>query len=118
MSYQYLIYSIQITEGRTNLCKYTSFFWEWRRLVRNNPLSPRIYSDLTSLKPATELFGIDVQLPTVLTNANSKYSIAVQKSFSKLLGRLRPEIKNAVTLQSDPGDDGIIEGQTYTGIVV
>jgi hypothetical protein len=93
------------------------FFWEWRRLVRNNRLSPSVYSDQTSLRPATELFGVDAQLP-LLTGANSKYSLDLQASFGKLLGRLRPDIKNRVTFQSDPNDNGMVEGQTYTGIVV
>lgn len=110
-------FRINTWEGLTRNFPTAIFFWEWRRLVRNNRLSPSVYSDQTSLRPATELFGVDAQLP-LLTGANSKYSLDLQASFGKLLGRLRPDIKNRVTFQSDPNDNGMVEGQTYTGIVV
>ncbi|KAL3775877.1 hypothetical protein HJC23_000536 [Cyclotella cryptica] len=109
-------------EGLTRNFPTSIFFWEWRRLIRNNPLSPNLYygpgKDQSSLKPAVELFGIDAQLSSILTSDNSKYSKALQDSFGKLLGRLRPGLKQRVSLQTDPGEDGTIDGQTYTGIVV
>mmetsp|Transcript_27936 Transcript_27936/g.58548 ORF Transcript_27936/g.58548 Transcript_27936/m.58548 type:complete len:493 (+) Transcript_27936:302-1780(+) len=44
------------------------FVWEWRRLVRNNPLSPNMYGSTERLKPAEELFGVESQV----ANANAK----------------------------------------------
>ncbi|KAL7490299.1 hypothetical protein ACHAW6_016076 [Cyclotella cf. meneghiniana] len=109
-------------EGLTRNFPTSIFFWEWRRLIRNNRLSPNLYygpgSDQSSLKAAVELFGIDAQLSSTLTSDSSKYSNALKESFVTLLGRLRPGLKKRVSLQTDPGEDGTIDAQTYTGIVV
>jgi hypothetical protein len=89
------------------------FFWEWRRLVRNNPLSPKVYgSPETRLKPATELFGVDAQLA-----ATGGSSLRLQSRFS-LLSKLRPSVAQKISLQADTGDNGLVEAQTYTGILV
>jgi hypothetical protein len=88
------------------------FFWEWRRLVRNNPLSPKVYgSPQTRLRPATELFGIDSQLSAIDGNGTRL------DRFS-LLSKLKPSIAQRISLQASTGDDGLVESQTYTGILV
>jgi hypothetical protein len=89
------------------------FFWEWRRLVRNNPLSPKVYgSPQTRLRPATELFGIDAQLSAIDNNSAGGFA----DRFS-LLSKLRPSITQRLSLQAATGDDGLVESQTYTGIL-
>eukprot|EP00980_Cylindrotheca_fusiformis_P022002 scaffold8881_cov73-Cylindrotheca_fusiformis.AAC.1 len=85
------------------------FFWEWRRLVRNNPLSPNIYGTAQRLRPATELFGVDSQLAAAMGGVTSRFS---------LLSKLRPSVAKRISLQTDTGDDGLVETQTYTGILV
>lgn len=95
------------------------FFWEWRRLVRNNPLSPQLYAgpgnSLTSLRPATEIFGVDAQLPAIAND--SKYNAASRDGFA-LLGKLRPSVAQRISLQADPEEGGLLESQLYTGILV
>ena len=86
------------------------FFWEWRRLVRNNPLSSKVYGTAPRLRPATELFGVDAQVSA----ANGGGSTS---RFS-LLSKLRPNVAQRISLQADTGDDGLIAAQTYTGILV
>ena len=47
-------------EGLTHNFPTNIFFWEWRRLVRNNPLSPNLYygpGKESSLKPARNYLG-------------------------------------------------------------
>jgi len=86
------------------------FFWEWRRLVRNNPLSPSLYgSEQTRLQPARKVFGVDSQImaatgPTVLDRGS-------------VLKQLRPSLAQSLSLQTDTGDSGEVESQTYTGIL-
>lgn len=85
------------------------FFWEWRRLVRNNPLSPSLYgSEETRLQPARKVFGVDSQIsaatgPTVLDRW--------------VLKQLPPSLAQSLSLQTDTGDSGVVESQTYTGIL-
>eukprot|EP00977_Amphora_coffeiformis_P000954 scaffold202_cov180-Amphora_coffeaeformis.AAC.6 len=90
------------------------FFWEWRRLVRNNPRSPSLYgSPQTKLRAANELFGLPAQL--VATNAKNE---ALRTRLTSILRRVRPSVAQTVTLQTDTDDAGEIASQTYTGIVV
>jgi hypothetical protein len=88
------------------------FFWEWRRLVRNNPLSPTaVYgSPQTRLRPAPEIFGIDAQVA-------SRTKRFLQDRFS-LLSKLRPSVAQTLSLQADTGEGGVVEAQVYTGILV
>ena len=90
------------------------FFWEWRRLVRNNSRSPSLYgSPQTKLLSASETFGLQGQLGT--TNTNNK---ALQERLTSILQRIRPSAAQMVTLQTDADDTGEIASQIYTGIVV
>ena len=85
------------------------FFWEWRRLVRNNPLSTVVYgSAQTRLRPATEIFGVDAQL-VAANKLKDRFSV---------LSELRPSVAQRISLQADTGEGGIVESQTYTGILV
>ena len=92
------------------------FFWEWRRLVRNNPLSPNLYSNVPRLQPARKTFGIDNQV-----EASNKY---VPKSKSKIQDRfsvlsdLQEGIQKRLTLQASVEEGGVVESQVYTGILV
>lgn len=80
------------------------FFWEWRRLHRNNPLSASVYgSPQTRLKPATELFGVDSQ--------------ALYIDRFSLLQKIRPSVAQRFSLQVETTGD-VVESQTYTGILV
>ena len=88
------------------------FFWEWRRLVRNNPRSPNVYGSVPRLQPATELFGVDSQI----AGADASNQRFVDR-FS-FLKKLRPDVAQRISLQTDISDDGVVEGQTYTGILV
>jgi hypothetical protein len=92
------------------------FFWEWRRLVRNNPLSPNVFggSPQTRIRPATELFGIDAQLSSDILGSNAAASL----DRFYLLSKLRPSIAQRISLQAATGDDGLVESQIYTGILV
>jgi hypothetical protein len=91
------------------------FFWEWRRLVRNNPLSPKVYgSPQTRLRPAIELFGIDSQLSAI----DSSYASSTRLDRFSLLSKLRPSIAKRISLQASTDDDGLVESQTYTGILM
>ena len=90
------------------------FFWEWRRLVRNNPRSPSLYGNpQTKLLAAPEIFGLQAQLGTTNTNNES-----LRMRLTSILRRVRPSVAQTVSLQTDPDDDGEIASQTYTGIVV
>ena len=85
------------------------FFWEWRRLVRNNPLSPSVYGSAgTRLQPASEIFGVDAQVAA----ANR-----VEKDRFSILSELRPSVAKRLSLQAETGDDGTVEAQTFTGIL-
>jgi hypothetical protein len=93
------------------------FFWEWRRLVRNNPLSPKVYgSRQTRLKPTSEIFGIDAQLAAAGTTSFLK-----RRRFD-ILSKLNPAVAQSLSLQADFSEEkdgkGIVESQTYTGILV
>ncbi|CAB9523025.1 expressed unknown protein [Seminavis robusta] len=94
------------------------FFWEWRRLVRNNPLSPTaIYgSPQTRLRPATEVFGIDAQVAS--SSNTGSYADRFLKDRFSILSKLRPSVQQSLSLQADTGEGGVIEAQTYTGILV
>lgn len=95
-------------EGLTANFPPSVFFWEWRRLVRNNPLSLKVSgSPHTRVRPATELFSVDAQLRQTF----------LRERFS-LLSQLAPGVSGRISLQADSGDDGIVESQTYTGILV
>ena len=86
------------------------FFWEWRRLHRNNPLSASLYgSSQTRLQPATEIFGVDAQVSAFNPSMRDRFSI---------LTKLRPSVASRISLQADTGEGGIVEAQTYTGILV
>ena len=86
------------------------FFWEWRRLVRNNPLSPSLYGSIeTRLQPASEIFGVDSQVAAANTHIQDRISV---------LALLRPSVAKRLSLQADTGEGGVVEAQTYTGILV
>ena len=86
------------------------FFWEWRRLHRNNPLSSSVYGiSQTRLQPATELFGVDTQIKTAKNYLQDRFSV---------LSKLSPNVANRITIQAETGDEGVVEAQTYTGILV
>ena len=90
------------------------FFWEWRRLVRNNPRSPSLYrSPQTKLLSAPKIFGLDAQLQSTDTRNE-----ALRKRLNSILRKVRPNLAQTVTLQADTDDDGEITSQTFTGIVV
>jgi hypothetical protein len=92
------------------------FFWEWRRLVRNNPLSPNLYGNVPRLQPASDLFGIDSQVAAAERNVPaSKRNI--QSRFS-VLKDLTSDLSKRLSLQADLGDGGVVESQVYTGILV
>lgn len=84
------------------------FFWEWRRLVRNNPLSPKLYGSTPRLQPATEIFGIDSQREAYRNDVRDRFS---------LLTELKPSVARKLSLQADTGAGGVVEAQTYTGIL-
>lgn len=90
------------------------FFWEWRRLVRNNPLSPNLYGSIPRLQSASETFGIDSQLKDSLPASTKSKA---QDRFS-VLSELRKSVAQRLSLQTELGDDGTIETQVYTGILV
>lgn len=103
-------FRINTWEGLTANFPPSVFFWEWRRLVRNNPLSPSVYgSAQTRLRPASEIFGVDAQVAAANKAERDRYSI---------LSELRPSVAKRLSLQAETGDDGTVEAQTYTGILV
>lgn len=103
-------FRINTWEGLTKNFPLKVFFWEWRRLVRNNPLSPSLYgSPDTRLLPATDVFGLDAQLQTTAVQQIDRWSV---------LSELQPNIAKRFSLQTDIAEDGFVEGQTYTGILV
>jgi len=89
------------------------FFWEWRRLVRNNPLSPNLYGSIPRLKSASETFGVDSQVKGNLPPSKKKLQDRVS-----ILSELRKNTAQRLSLQTELGDDGSIETQLYTGILV
>jgi hypothetical protein len=92
------------------------FFWEWRRLVRNNPLSPNLYGNVPRLQPASELFGIDSQVEAAERNVPaSKRNI--QNRFS-VLRDIKENVAKRLSLQADFGEGGVVEAEVYTGILV
>ena len=118
------------------------FFWEWRRLVRNNPLSPNIYGSVPRLQPASEIFGIDSQISE---DENAQKLLAKELSsseqdtstqgddddaatkgsrrsiFNKLLNRnnnKNDDVAQKLSLQIDFDDDGTVASQVYTGILI
>jgi hypothetical protein len=92
------------------------FFWEWRRLVRNNPLSPNVYGSLPRLQPATEIFGVDAQVGALSSSTNKKRSF-LRDRFS-IFSELRQDVAQRISLQTDLGGGVMVESQVYTGIVV
>lgn len=92
------------------------FFWEWRRLVRNNASSPNLYGSVPRLQPATSQFGIDSQV-----EASNQYVPAakqnIQDRFS-VLSDLRKGVQQGLTLQASVEEGGVVESQVYTGILV
>lgn len=84
------------------------FTWEWRRLVRNQT-KPNNTDDRYTLKSASETFGLDKQLKRGTLPSSDRFDI---------IDELRPSVQKSLTLQTDSGDDGSIEGNTYTGIYV
>jgi hypothetical protein len=73
-------------------------------------LSPSVYGSLqTRLKPASEIFGVDSQVAAANTYVRDRLS---------LLSELRPSIAQRLSLQTDTGEGGVVESQTYTGILV
>jgi hypothetical protein len=92
------------------------FFWEWRRLVRNNPTSPSLYGSVPRLQPAREKFGIDSQV-----EQSNRYvpptKRKIQDRFS-VLSDLREGIQQRLTLQTTVEEGGVVESQVYTGILV
>jgi len=104
-------FRINTWEGLTANFPLSVFFWEWRRLVRNNPLSPSLYGSMQSrLRPATEIFGVDSQLGEFAKNIRGRFSV---------LSELSPNVAQRLSLQADytGNEDGVVEAQTYTGIV-
>lgn len=82
------------------------FNWEWRRLVRNNPTSPSIWSE-SRLKPASEIFGVDSQVAAANTRGRFEF-----------LSKLRPSVARQLSLTTAGGGaDGDVEAETYTGIL-
>lgn len=92
------------------------FFWEWRRLVRNNPLSPSLYGSIPRLRPASKQFGIDSQI-----EASNQYVPStkrkIQDRFS-VLSDLRAGIQQRLSLQASVDAGGAVESELYTGILV
>ena len=108
-------FRINTWEGLTNNFPASVFFWEWRRLVRNNPLSPSTYgTPQTRIQPAIEIFGVDAQVAAA--NKNTPGIGKVQNK--RLLSDLQPDIAKRLSLQVDIGDDGNVAAQTYTGIIL
>lgn len=94
------------------------FIWEWRRLVRNNPLSPNVYGNIERLRSASDLFGIDSQL-----EAAERYVPPSKRNIQSRFSVLRDLVKEGIlsqrlSLQADLGEGGIVESEVYTGILV
>lgn len=115
-------FRINTWEGLTRNFPLNVFFWEWRRLARNNPLSSSLYGgggiaaaggsllpSQTKVRPATELFGVDAQLDNAKSFFRDRFSV---------LKALRPAVAQRLSLQAETGEDGSVEAQTFTGILV
>lgn len=101
-------FRINTWEGLTANFPPAVFNWEWRRLVRNNRNSPSLWQE-SRLKPASEIFGIDSQVEYANVLANRRFD---------LLSKLQPSVAKQLSLQTEAGADGVVEAQTYTGILV
>lgn len=100
-------FRVNTWEGLTANFPPTVFNWEWRRLVRNNRNSPSLWQE-SRLKPASEIFGIDSQVEYANVLASRRFD---------LLSKLKPNVAKQLSLQTEAGTDGVVEAQTYTGIL-
>jgi len=94
------------------------FIWEWRRLVRNNPLSPNLYGSVSRLSPAQELFGVDSQLKAAEQNVPASKRNIQNRFSSALNDLLQRNVARRLSLQTDLGEGGVVESQVFTGILV
>jgi hypothetical protein len=84
------------------------FTWEWRRLVRNRNVQNKKEGKFR-LKSAMETFGLDQQLKRGTLPSSDRFNV---------INELFPSVQQSLTLQAESGNDGTIEGNTYTGIYV
>jgi hypothetical protein len=88
------------------------FNWDWRRLVRNNRNSPSLWQPYLTLKPASEIFGVD-----------SLVALANRKDRFSLLKELRTSVAKQISLTASLGvaedgtQDEVVEAQIFTGIL-
>ena len=85
------------------------FNWEWRRLVRRNRNSPSTWQPYLRLKPATETFGVDARVAYLNTRDRKRFD---------LLSELRPEVAQRLSITTSRDNDGSVEAEAYTGILV
>lgn len=82
------------------------FYWEWRRLIRNR-IVPGIKNSSSRLQSASDTFGVDKQV---------KRGILSERF--NLLSDLRSSVSKSLSLQTEKSDDGGVEANMYTGILV
>jgi hypothetical protein len=111
-------FRITTWEGLTKNWPTSIFYWEWRRLRRNNLLPstrgtlrpPRAFDRKTAkpqLQSASDTFGLDQQLSLI---QNRRFFV---------LDQLRPSVAKLLSLTTEENEDGsVVEGYTYTGIWV
>ena len=102
-------YRINTWEGITKNFPPSVFNWEWRRLVRRNRNSPSIWQPYLRLKPASEQFGIEARVAYLNTRDREQF---------KLLSKLLPGVTERLSLTTSRTNDGTVEAEIYTVIVV
>mmetsp|Transcript_29101 Transcript_29101/g.60655 ORF Transcript_29101/g.60655 Transcript_29101/m.60655 type:complete len:416 (-) Transcript_29101:263-1510(-) len=102
-------YRINTWEGITANFPPFVFNWEWRRLVRRNRNSPSIWQPYLRLKPASEVFGVDARVAYLNTRDRERFA---------WLSKLRPGVARRLSLTTSRDDNGAVEAQTFTGILV
>jgi hypothetical protein len=103
-------FRISTWEMITNNFPPSVFFWEWRRLIRNNPLSPNLYGNTERLQSAEEIFGVDSQAQQAATTDTN--------NFWSAFNNLDTKISRKISLQLATDDNNDVESQLYTGILV
>ena len=98
-------------EGLTANFPPSVFNWEWRRLVRNNRMSPSVWQPYLQLKPAQMMFGIDSSRLLRTTRENFRKRFA-------LLADLQPTVARQLSLTVEQREDGVVEAERYTRILV
>ncbi|KAL7526663.1 hypothetical protein ACHAWF_001865 [Thalassiosira exigua] len=102
-------YRINTWEGIVKNFPPAVFNWEWRRLVRRNRTSPSVWQPYLRVKPAVEIFGVDARVAYL--------NLRDRKLFD-FLSRLSPSVARQLSLTTSRDSEGIVEAETYTGILV